>query len=333
MVGNGYKKERTTMPDTHTTPDTCRNNAQCGALGAVYLVPRGFEHALLDELRLRGLTVLFQRERLVATAEAPVQAVWAENIWLSPEFVGIRSIKDGASRLKAIQRNWALYSTGHHRRAALIKEALPPVAAKPLVFGAPAPAAPLGSWTLWDAETILASAACSSPFPNGEVLFVEDRKTPPNRAYLKLWETFTRLGRYPGPGELCLDLGSSPGGWTWVLAGLGARVFSVDKAPLAEHIEKHPYVEYCSGSAFAVEPHASGDIDWIFCDVACYPERLYNMVKKWIDAETNSNMICTVKLAGASDFSIVRLFLDIPGSFAMHLFANKHEVTWVRLVK
>ena len=60
---------------------------------------------------------------------------------------------------------------------------------------------------------------------------------PPNRAYLKLWEALTLAanmpdGRMPRPGELCLDLGSSPGGWSWVLQKLGARVISVDKAPL-----------------------------------------------------------------------------------------------------
>ena len=75
-----------------------------------------------------------------------------------------------------------------HRRATLIPEQLPKVSAKPLVFGTPAPAAPLGSWTLLDSGTVLAAPYCTSPFPNGEVDFVEDRAGPPSRAYLKLWE-------------------------------------------------------------------------------------------------------------------------------------------------
>ena len=90
---------------------------------------------------------------------------------------------------------------------------------KPLVFGMPAPAAPLGSWTLLDAGTLLASPHCTSPFPNGEVHFVEDRAGPPSRAYLKLWEALTLIGRRPQPGETCLDLGSSPGGWSWACSG------------------------------------------------------------------------------------------------------------------
>src|SRR5262249_13278786 len=151
---------------------------------------------------------------------------------------------DAARQLRAIQRNWALYSHAFHRRAALIAETLPKVSAKPLRFPDPAPSAPLGSWTLLDPATVLASPRCSSPFPNGEVRFVEDRAAPPSRAYLKLWEAFTLIGTHPAPGELCLDLGSAPGGWDWVLHGLGAPVVSVDKAPLDPRIAALPGIEY-----------------------------------------------------------------------------------------
>src|SRR5581483_1713743 len=156
----------------------------------------------------------------------------------------IASIAEGAAKLRAIQRNWALYPHRLHRRAALIARRLPHVSAKPLAFPAPAPAAPLGSWTLLDAGTILAAGDCSSPFPNGVVRFVEDRSGPPNRAYLKLWEALTLLGRRPAPGERCLDLGASPGGWSWALTKLGARVIAVDKAPLDPTVASLPGIDY-----------------------------------------------------------------------------------------
>ena len=122
---------------------------------------------------------------------------------------------------------------GHQRRQALMEAALPHVGSRPLRFGEAAPTAPLGAFTLWEHDLLLASPSTTSPFADGEAHFEENRTEPPGRAYLKLWEAFTLDGRRPQPGELCVDLGASPGGWTWVLAGLGARVFSLDKAELA----------------------------------------------------------------------------------------------------
>lgn len=303
------------------------------APGAVYLAPRGFEAELARELSLQGKDIVFARGRLMGTRQGPTHAIWAENIWYEPRFIPIRSIKDGADALRAMQRNWALFSTEEHRRAALIQEALPKISAKPFVFGQPLPEAPMGSWTLWSRDCMLASAACASPFANGALHFAEDKHNPPNRAYLKLWEFFTRIGVRPGPGDLCLDLGSAPGGWTWVVAALGARVFSIDKAELAPHVARNPLVEHCRGSAFAMEPRIVGDATWLFCDVACYPDRLYTFMQRWLDAESTANMVCTIKFSGVTDFAVLELFSQIKDAGCMHLYANKHEVTWFRLVK
>ena len=296
--------------------------------GAVYLAPNGFERELEEELHRRGKRVTLRLGRLFGTEQKAFDAVWVDNIWLDPFFLSIHSISDGVRQLKGIQRNWALFSCLEHRRATLIEEQLPKVSAKPLSFGSPAPTAPLGSWTLLGRDRILASASCSSPFANGRILFKENKLEPPNRAYLKLWEFFTRAGIMPGPGDLCLDLGSSPGGWSWVLAELGARVFSLDKAPLASHIAGHPLVNHCEGSAFALDPQTAGDVSWLFCDVACYPDRLYDMVRRWIDAGCTANYLCTIKFAGPTDFEALERFLAIQDSRALHLYINKHEVTW-----
>ena len=223
----------------------------------------------------------------------------------------------------------------------LIQARLPMISAKPLVFGAPAPTAPLGSWTLLDANTLLASPRCTSPFPNGEARFVPDRTTPPNRAYLKLWEALTLIGRYPGPGEVCLDLGSSPGGWSWVLAQTGARVISVDKAPLAPEVAQLRNVEHRRESAFALDPAAIGPVDWLFCDIACYPARLLALVERWLAATgqaggmkaqgTCRRFVCTLKFQGKTDHQVAARFAAIPGSTLRHLFHNKHELTWIKL--
>ena len=300
-------------------------------IDSAYLAPPGYTEQLAEEIARQGGHLLFQRGRLFGVKGLATPLVWAENTWFEPRFHPVPSIKQGAAALKALQRNWAYFPTEESGRGKLIQEALPHVSAKPHVFGTPAPAAPLGSWTMWDKYTLLASAACQSPFPHGAALFDENRVVPPNRAYLKLWEGLTRLGTMPGRGDLCLDLGSSPGGWTWVLASLGARVFSVDKAPLAPAIARMPQVEYCAGSAFGLDPAIAGRVSWLFCDVACYPERLYGMIERWLERGECDNFFCTIKFAGETDFAILEKFCAIAGSFAMHLSVNKHEVTWVRM--
>ena len=294
-----------------------------------YLAPAGFMPQLAAEL---GDSAVESHGRLVLAPARPV--AWAANTWLAPEEIAIASIGDAAKKLRAIQRNWVMLPHRHHRRAALIAGALPKVSAKPLRFGDPAPTAPLGSWMLLAPDMILASARCSSPFPHGEPQFVEDRTAPPSRAYLKLWEAFTVLGVKPQPGETCIDLGASPGGWSWVLQSTGARVISVDKAPLDPGIARLPGIDYRAESAFAIDPTtvaASRPVDWLFSDVVCYPERLLGLVRKWMAADAARRLVCTIKFQGATDFEAMHAFAAIPGSRLMHLHNNKHELTWVRL--
>ena len=198
-------------------------------------------------------------------------------------------------------------------------------------FGTPAPSAPLGAFTLWEKDLMLASPRTTSPFADGEVQFVENREDPPGRAYLKLWEVFTLTGRTPAPGELCIDLGAAPGGWTWVLGRLGCRVFSVDKAELAPQVAAMPGVNHCLGSGFGLEPRHVGQVDWLFSDMICYPDRLLETVREWLAADACRNVVCTLKFQARTDHETARAFAAIPGGRLLHLSCNKHELTFVKL--
>ena len=81
------------------------------------------------------------------------------------------------------------------------------------------------------------------------------------------------------PGDRCVDLGASPGGWTWLLAEVGARVTAVDKAPLDPALVARANVSALQESAFGLEPRA---VDWLVCDVIAYPERLLGLVRRWV---------------------------------------------------
>lgn len=298
-------------------------------IGSAYLAPEGYEKQLVDELE----DVITNYDRLFLSDREPQQAFWAQNIWYEPFIAHFESISDAANILKNIQRNWAFYPFVEHRRAALIKDKLPYLSEKCVRFPSTVPTAPLGSWTLLDKNTLLASARCSSPYPNGEIHFEECREGPPSRAYLKLWEALVLAGKTPKPGEKCLEIGASPGGWTWVLAKLGAEIFCVDKAELAPEIAAMPGVHFKLGNAFAMTPSVTDPVDWIFSDVACYPEKLLEWVKLWIESGKCKNFICTLKFQGDTSYNIAKEFLKIPGSRVIHLGYNKHELTWICSLK
>ena len=292
-------------------------------IASAYLAAPGLEHVLLEELARAGVTIDAWHGRLALSPDRPAASAWALEVWTAPAQVPAPSVKAAADALRATQRNWAAYPVLHHRRMALIEQRLPPVKARRLRFPEAAPSSHLGAWTLLAPEVMLLSPTKTSPFPNGECLFEEDRAGPPSRAYLKLWEALTRLGHWPQPGDICLDLGASPGGWTWVLASLGATVTAVDKAPLDPAIAALPGVTTLRDSAFALEPRP---VDWLVCDVVAYPDRLLSLVKRW--RPFARHMVCTVKFQGGTDCAMQEAFSTLEGGTVSHLFHNKHELTF-----
>ncbi len=293
---------------------------------AAYLAPEGREDDLAAELG----PILARHGRLLVARGPAVEPAWAANVWRSARLVSAPSISEAAAALRQLQRNWVPYSAHLHRRTELIRAKLPHVSARPLRFPEPAPAAPLGSFTLLDGMTLLAAPDCSSSFPNGEVAFVEDHENPPSRAYLKLWEALTRIKTMPGPGDRCFDLGASPGGWTWVLQTLGCHVTAVDKAALDPRVAALPNVDILSESAFSLTAEALSHADWVFSDVICYPARLLKLVERLLAGGVSARLVFTIKFQGETDHETAREFAAIPGSRLFHLHHNKHELTWVR---
>jgi 23S rRNA (cytidine2498-2'-O)-methyltransferase len=245
-------------------------------------------------------------------------------------FQSISSINDAASKLRGQGRNWALFSVDFHRRASLIQKSLPRINNKPLSFRESLPQNPMGFWTLWENDLLLSTQHPPSPFALGEVQFIEDKITPPSRAYLKLWEFFTLYAPEQINQEShVLDVGSCPGGWSWVLHELGfSKVISVDKAPLEERIGKLKNIEFRKESAFGLNPKSVDSLEWFCSDIICYPERLLQLVKTFLDSGKVKNFVCTIKYQSETDWENTLKFLEIPGSKIVHLHHNKHEVTW-----
>jgi 23S rRNA (cytidine2498-2'-O)-methyltransferase len=302
--------------------------------GSVYHAVPGFEDHLEAELGT-------WRERwgpLYWKEQAAPPVFWYQNLWKDPFRLEFGSISEAASVLRGIQRNWAPLLFTQFRRGALIAEKLPPLSPKPRPFPWLCPETPVGGWTLLDANTMIAGAAGASPFPAGAIEFEQDREGPPSRAYLKLEEALTRLRKWPVSGERCLDAGAAPGGWSWVLARLGAEVLACDRAPLETRLLSLPGLHYLKHDAFTLSPEDIGPVDWLFCDAACYPPRLYTWIEKWLASGLCENYVCTIKMQGTPnspegakpDFETPRRFAAFPGSIIVHLYHNKHELTWMR---
>lgn len=259
---------------------------------------------------------------------------WARTVMLEPFILKFDSIGEAAGELKKLQRNWAPYQFTCFRRAQLIQEKLPYINLKERQFPVKIPDSPMGLWTLIDEHTMIASALTNSTLPAGTLHFVEDHENPPSRAYLKIQESLTMANllngtQLPGAGQRCFEAGACPGGWTWVLVGLGASVYAVDRAPLADSLMNNPLVTFQAHDAFTLKPEELGQVDWVFSDVICYPERLLEWINKWLAFKPDINMICTIKMQGEINWPLIQEFADIPGSRIVHLNYNKHELTWI----
>ena len=263
---------------------------------------------------------------------------WACTVMENPFLLNFESIGNAANALKEIQRNWAPYQFTCFRRAQLIQEKLPYVNLKDRKFPVLIPNSPMGLYTLINEHTLIASAKTSSFVPAGRIRFIEDHENPPSRAYLKIQESLTVANSFlgadlPNENSKCFEAGACPGGWTWVLVGLGAFVHAVDRAELAPSLMENPLVKFQAHDAFTLKPTEIGPVDWVFSDVICYPERLLKWIKEWLESGMTKNMICTIKMQGEIDWQLIKEFEAIPNSYICHLNYNKHELTWICVEK
>lgn len=285
----------------------------------------------LDPLKKELKNIVQQYDRLILCEGEAQDSVWAQNIWYDCQWVEIESIKDAARKLKSIQKNWASYPITLFRRQELIVKELPKVKLDRLKFLEEIPKLPMGAFTLIEPNKMLVSSHTSNLWPHGIMEFEEDKENPPSRAYLKLWDIFTRTGKYPRPDCTVIELGASPGGWTWVLRNLGCKVYAFDRSELRSDLMNDSKVIFNKGDAFQAKPEDFQDVDWVFSDLICYPEKLLDFVNLWLADKKQRNFVCTIKFQGENPYGIMNEFRKISGSNVIHLYHNKHEVTWFLL--
>ncbi|MCE9667820.1 23S rRNA (cytidine(2498)-2'-O)-methyltransferase RlmM [Myxococcus stipitatus] len=154
----------------------------------------------------------------------------------------------------------------------------------------------------------------------------------PSRAAMKLEEALDGLALEPGRGDVCVDLGAAPGGWTQRLVARGAKVVAVDPARLMPELAAHARVEHVQESAFAYAPDAP--VDWLFCDMAWRPLEVAQLLAKWGRRGWAGHLVANIKLPMKDKNPIlhrVRHILVEDGGWAgltlRQLYHDRDEVT------
>jgi 23S rRNA (cytidine2498-2'-O)-methyltransferase len=293
----------------------------------VLIAPLKLENQLKQELE--GIS--YSQEDLIFFVHDKVAKnwIWPNTVWLEPKILQIDSIKDAAKKLRAVFNGvWQSYSIRLHRRTKLIEENLKVAKLRRFDY-MDQKLLPFAEWMLLDENTILYSIKNSSKAPRGQLEFNEDKNSPPSRAYLKLWETFTCHISPPTAEDIVMDLGACPGGWTWVLKNHAKQVISVDKAPLDKNIMAATNVIYIAKDAFKLSSNDVPTASWLLSDIACYPEKLLELIQYWLTIDSIKTFVCTVKLQDRYDPMVLKKLEDIHGSKLIHLYQNKNELTWI----
>lgn len=170
--------------------------------------------------------------------------------------------------------------------------------------------------------------ALISPFSQGEIPWAED-KSAPSRAFAKLVESEQRLGRYIERGQTCVDLGASPGSWTYVAVQRGAHVIGVDRSELREDLMRSPLVRFEAADAFKYKPPQT--VDWLVCDVIAAPQRSIDLLLEWLREGRMRNFVVTIKFRGTDEYHLLDILKrEVPplcSEFRLtRLCANKNEV-------
>ncbi|MDD3180007.1 MAG: SAM-dependent methyltransferase [Opitutaceae bacterium] len=232
---------------------------------------------------------------------------------------------------------------GLNRRAAAVEEAFHHLLRKRLsrVAKLAGPELPRGSGTArgWfvffvDFGRVLASRTA---WLGGQRRMADDPLAP-SRSYLKVEEAYGVLGREPQAGEVVVDLGAAPGGWSYSAAKRGARVVAVDNGPLKGGALNHPQIEHRREDAFRFHPARGELFDWLFCDLVEEPHHvLHDIVEPWLVGGWCRRWVINLKFGRVDPIALLRELrapgfpLARPGTrwLSRHLYHDREEITLV----
>lgn len=168
-----------------------------------------------------------------------------------------------------------------------------------------------------------------SPYVGGFNNVADDKKAP-SRAFKKIVEAQEIMGVSISDGEVLVDLGACPGGWSYIARQQGAKVIALDRSPLREDLMEDDMVEFLKADAFKYVPEEK--IDWAVSDIISTPERVMELVEYWVIGNNCEHFIFTIKFQGSENYGVVEEFKKTASKsdykvILKQLNANKNEVT------
>lgn len=119
-----------------------------------------------------------------------------------------------------------------------------------------------------------------------------------SRAYFKLKEGLLWSGLPVEAGDVCAEIGSSPGGACQLLLEKDCRVIAVDPAELEEDIAMHENLTHIRRRGHEVKRRDFREAKWLFADISMVPGYTLDTVSAIVEHESVNvkGMLLTLKL-------------------------------------
>jgi 23S rRNA (cytidine2498-2'-O)-methyltransferase len=187
-------------------------------------------------------------------------------------------------------------------------------------------------WAIDETEAVVGvtfSHDAITRVPGGRVRMKRPEDAP-SRAGLKLEEAIAWIGIGPERGDICVDLGAAPGGWSQVAVKRGATVLAIDPARIKIELPPSRFT-HVKESAFDFAPRET--LDWLLCDMAWRPLEVALLVQKWGRRVWARQLIANFKLPMRKKAEVLAKIKDIiagggwRGIRARQLYFDRDEVT------